>query len=238
MRIFFIPGFGEEGFIFDKIQSNIPGEKVFIDNWTILKEIPEKGLTVLVYAKYLIDYFEIKKEDVVIGHSMGGWIAWNIKHKTGCCIIQIASWTDSSKLVKVPIERHLMYWLAKRGFGFNSLVLNLFVLLYYKNKPSRQIFITIFERLRTGNKEIVAKQLQIIFNPVKELITTSPDFRIHSKSDHIVKFPDQAFYKVPGDHFTLYIYPETVYKPIVEFLKRQGLLTNKLNVNDNIQSKL
>ena len=70
MRIFFIPGFGEEVFIFDKIQSFIPGEKVFIENWTLLKEIPGKGLTVLVYAKYLADYYKIKKDDVVIGHSM------------------------------------------------------------------------------------------------------------------------------------------------------------------------
>lgn len=131
-----------------------------------------------------------------------------------------------------------MYWLIKRGFGFNFLVLNILVLLDYKNKPSREIFISIFERLRRGNKEIVAKQLMIIFNPVKESITTSPDFRIHLKSDHLIKFPDQAFYEVAGDHFTLYTYPETVYKPIVEFLKRQGLLTNKLDVNNMIESKL
>lgn len=215
MRIFFIPGFGEEGFIFDKIQAFIPGEKVFIDNWTLLKEVPEKGLTGLVYAKYLVECFKIKKEDVVIGHSMGGWIALNIKHMIGCGIIQIASWTDSGKLVKVPIERNLMYWLAKRGFGFNSLILNILVFLDYRNKPSREIFITIFERLRRGNKEIVAKQLMIIFNPVKEQITISPHFRIHSKADNIVKFPAQEFHEVPGDHFTLYTYPETVYKPIV-----------------------
>lgn len=94
MRIFFIPGYGEEEFIFDKIQTFIPGEKVFIDNWTLLKEVPEKGLTGLVYAKYLVDYFTIKKEDVVIGHPMGGWIAQNIKHMISCCIIQIASRTD------------------------------------------------------------------------------------------------------------------------------------------------
>ncbi len=152
---------------------------------------------------------------------MGGWIAWHIKHLGGCRIIQIASWTDSSKIMKVPIERHLMYWLAKRGFGFNSFVLHILVWLNYKNKPSRKIFIAIFERLRRGNKEIVAKQLMVIFSPIKEPITVTPDFRIHSKGVPIVKFPDQTFYEVPGDHFTLYTYPETVYKPIVEFLKRQ-----------------
>lgn len=222
MRIFFIPGFGEEGFIFDKIQAFIPGEKVFIDNLTLLKSVPEKGLTGLVYANYLIECFKIKKEDVVIGHSMGGWVALNIKHKTGCRVIQIASWTHNKKLVKIPVERNLMYWLAKRGFGFNSLILNILVWLNYKNKPSREIFTTIFERLRRGDKEIVAKQLMIIFNPVEEIIIASPDFRIHSKADPIVKFPDQAFYEVAGDHFTLYTYPETVYKPIVEFLNRQG----------------
>lgn len=43
MRIFFIPGFGEEVSIFDKIQPFIPGEKVFIDNWTLLAYVPEKN---------------------------------------------------------------------------------------------------------------------------------------------------------------------------------------------------
>lgn len=221
MRILFIPGFGEEVSIFDKIQPFLPGEKVFIDNWALLEEVPEKGLTVVVYAKYLVERFNIKKEDIITGHSMGGWIAWHIKHLAGCRIIQIASWTDSRKLVKVPIEPPLLYWLVKRGFGFNLLALRILVLLHYQKKPSKEIFITIFERLRRGNKEIAAKQLIIILNPVKEPITISVDCRIHAKADRIVKYPDQPFHAVPGDHFTLYTYPETVYKPIVEFLKQQ-----------------
>lgn len=220
MRIFFIPGLGEEPFIFDKIQAFISGEKVFLDNWTLLEEIPEKELTVLAYAKFLVERFQIKKEDVVIGHSMGGWVAWHIKHLTGSPVIQIAGWTDSSKLIKIPIERHLMFWLAKIGFGFNRLSLRILVWLYYKNKPSKEIFISVFERLRRGNKEIVAKQLMIIFNPVKETITVTPNLRIHAKADHIVKYPEEPFEEVPGDHFTLFVYPERVYKPISEFLKR------------------
>ncbi len=62
MRIFFIPGLGEEVSIFDRIQSFIPGEKVFIENWTLLAEVTEKKLTVLVYARYLTEFFRIKKK--------------------------------------------------------------------------------------------------------------------------------------------------------------------------------
>ena len=174
-----------------------------------------------VYAGYLINRFQIKKEDLVIGHSMGGWIALHVKQRVSCRIVQIASWTDSRKVIKVPLERHLMFWLAKKGFGFNRFVLGLLVCLYYRNKPSCKIFVAIFERIRKGDKTIVAKQLMIIFNPVEKTFPVAVNFRIHAKKDCIVKPPDQQFRVVPGDHFSLYTYPETVYKPIAEFLLPQ-----------------
>lgn len=218
MRIFFIPGFGEDVSIFDKIQVSVPGEKVFIDNWSLLRELNQKGLTVLVYAKYITERFQIKKEDVVIGHSMGGWIALYIKQLSQCRIVQIASWTDRRKIIMVPIERHFIYWAAKQGIGFYPWVLHFLIWLHYKNKPSGEIFARIFERLKKGNKETVVKQLKVIFHPEKVPVTVTADLRIHAKADHIVKPPDQNFHPVPGDHFTLYTYPETVYEPILKFL--------------------
>lgn len=187
---------------------------------TLLAPLREQGLTALLYAQYLTKYLDLEKEDVIIGHSMGGWVALHVKHLVGCCIVQISSWTDSRKIINVPVVRHLMYWLAKRGIDFNSFVLRILVWLHYNNKPSCKIFIATFERLRTGNKKIAAKQLMVIFNSVKEAVTVTADLRIHAKGDRIVNSPDQDFYAVPGDHFSVYTYPEAVYKPIVEFLKR------------------
>jgi hypothetical protein len=69
----------------------------------------------------------------------------------------------------------------------------------------------------TGDKTVLVKQLKAILNRVQEVMVT-PELRIHAISDDIVKPPDQPFVKVPGDHFTLYTYPETVYQPIVSFL--------------------
>ncbi len=136
MRIFFIPGLGEDVSIFNNIQSFIAGEKIFVDNLTLLAPLREQGLTALLYAQYLTKYLDLEKEDVIIGHSMGGWVALHIKHLVGCRIVQISSWTDSRKIINVPVERHLRYWLAKRGIDFNSFVLRILVWLHYNNKPS------------------------------------------------------------------------------------------------------
>lgn len=72
MRIFFIPGFGEEAWIFDKISPHIPGEKIFIDNWQSIGERHRAGLTALAFAGELVERHRITSDDLVIGHSMGG----------------------------------------------------------------------------------------------------------------------------------------------------------------------
>ncbi|MDB5248144.1 MAG: hypothetical protein JWQ40_2538 [Segetibacter sp.] len=219
MRLFFIPGFGEDETIFDKIKPFIPGEKVMLNNWTLLGNEPRKDLDALQYAKQLIERFQIMKEDVIIGHSLGGWVAFHIKHIIDCRIIQIASWTDDKKVVKLVSNARFMYWLIQRGWYFNNVAKNIIARLQYRNKPSLELFLTIFERLKRGNKENVINQLRVVFNPVNETIIAMPDLRIHSKNDNVILYPDQPFHEVPGDHFTLYTHPEAVYKPIVNFLR-------------------
>lgn len=220
MRVIYIPGLGEEVSIFNKIHPHIPGEKVFIDNWALLNNVPEKGLWVTPYAEYLVTQFQVTGQDVIIGHSMGGWIALAIKQLTGCRVIQVSSWTNGKKVLTVPLRRDVMYMIAKQGWAFNDLSRDAIVFLNYRNKPSKDVFISVFERIRTGDKQIVAKQLMIVFNPLQQPITVYPELRIHAKTDHIIKYPDEPFVEVPGDHFSLYTYPETVYKPIVEFLQQ------------------
>jgi hypothetical protein len=219
MRLFFIPGFGEDETIFDKTKPFIPGEKVMLNNWTLLGNEPRKDLDALQYAKQLIERFQIMKEDVIIGHSLGGWVAFHIKHIIDCRIIQIASWTDDKKVVKLVSNARFMYWLIRRGWYFNKVAKNIIARLQYRNKPSLELFLTIFERLKRGNKENVINQLRVVFNPVNETIIAMPDLRIHSKNDNVILYPDQPFHEVPGDHFTLYTHPEAVYKPIVNFLR-------------------
>jgi pimeloyl-ACP methyl ester carboxylesterase len=219
MRLFFVPGFGEEESIFEKVAPHIPGEKTFLNPWLLAGNQPRPGLNALVYARELSGRFGITKNDVVIGHSTGGWVALHLKHLTGCTAVQIASWTDPGKVIRPVPNRRLIYWASDSGLYFNSFVKRLIVQLRYRNKPSREIFSRVFTRLSEGNKHNVTNQLRLIFNPVPEAVTVQPDLRIHARADSIIRFPDEPVVEVPGDHFTLYTHPEKVYRPVLSLLQ-------------------
>lgn len=109
MRLIFIPGLGEDSSIFDKIHPHMEGEKVFLNNRILLGDKPRPSLNALQYARELVDRFEITRQDVIIGHSMGGWIAFHIKHLVQCPIIQIGTWTDGRKVVRPAIGSATTY---------------------------------------------------------------------------------------------------------------------------------
>ncbi|WP_040664431.1 alpha/beta fold hydrolase [Nafulsella turpanensis] len=220
MRLIFIPGFGEDESVFEKLHPHLPGEKVFLDNWSLLPDREMRGLNVLQYSADLVRQFNITEEDVVIGHSMGGWIAWHIKHLVYCPIVQIASWTDPGKVVAPTRNLPLIFWATKKKVVLNHLVKKLTVWKYYKGKPSMEVYRHVFENMVQGNKDNVNNQFRLIFNPVREKVQESPDLRIHARADTIVRFPDESTFEVPGDHFCLYTYPEKVVPPIVALLKK------------------
>ena len=225
MRIIFITGLGEDEFIFDQIRGKLLGEKLFLSLWQELPERPSPGINVMDFACTLVQRHNITSEDLVIGHSTGGWVALYIKQAAGCPVIQLASWTNLNKVIVPVFNRHLIYFAARTGLYLNRLVLRYSLKKTYKGKPSRDIFERIFRRLITGNRANVVNQLRLIFNPVVEPATVTPDLRIHAKGDRVIRFPDGPVHEVPGDHFSLYTYPEQVLAPIDCFLKQNFDLT-------------
>jgi len=219
MRILFIPGFGEEETIFDKIKDKLPGEKLFLSLWKLLPDKNIKDLNVTLFAKKLIVQFRITKHDLIIGHSTGGWVALHIKNIIGCPIVQIASWWDERKVIKPVANRHLIYFAAKWGLYLNRFVLRSTVKKLYQGKPSAPIFEAVFTRLMKGNRANVVNQMRLIFNPYPTKLTVKPDLSIHARKDTIIRFPDGPVHEVAGDHFSLYTYPEQVYLPILQFMQ-------------------
>lgn len=217
-RLIFIPGFGEDETIFEKIHPHLPGEKIFLNIWELLPNHPRPGLTALQFAEELVRQYGITKADVVIGHSTGGWVAYHLKQLVPCPIILVASWTNPSKVVRPISNRQLIYLFVRKGLYFNPLVKYPLIWLKYRGKPSRSIFSKVFDNLIVGNKINVVNQLRLIFNPVKEPITVEPDLRIHARDDSIIRIPDQPFHEIPGDHFSLYTHPEETVRPILDFL--------------------
>lgn len=220
MQLFFIPGFGEQPSIFDKINEYFPSQQIFIDNWELLGNQPRPNLNVLIYAQELVEHFNITKEDMVIGHSMGGWIAWHVKHLVGCRVVQIASWTDPKKVVVPFSNPNIIYWITKSGLYLNPITRQFFLWQNYYNKPSSEIYLKVFNTLIKGNKQNVLNQLRVTLNPVNESISVAPDLRIHSKADTTILFPDEPTHEVPGDHFNIWTHPEAVYAPIPDLLAK------------------
>jgi hypothetical protein len=221
MRIIFIPGFGEDELIFSRIAPLIPGDKLILNSWTLLGDEPKPDINAFKFAKEVIERYNVSGSDIIIGHSMGGWIAYHIKHLIGCRIIQIASFTNRNRIRPPVIDHTSVYWSVKHGIVFNSFTLWITGLLHYYTAPSKEIYCYVTERLKNGNKENVNNQLRINYATVNEVITVAPDLRIHSPVDGIVKPPKESYYKVPGDHFTLYTHPAEVSAPIIDFLNNQ-----------------
>lgn len=220
MRILFIHGFGEDEAIFSKITPAIAGEHVLLNVWDLLGNERRPDINVLDFSKEIVNKYSITKEDVIIGHSMGGWIAYHIKHLTGSPIVQIASWTHIDRVILPISNQRVIYWSVRNGLFFNRFQKGLYTFFAYKNKPSKEIFRTIFDRLIKSNKENTINQLRLILTPVPEQVTAKPDLRIHARKDIVIRPPREHFHLVSGDHFTLYTSPQEVYEPINAFLKQ------------------
>jgi len=221
MRIIFIPGFAEDERIFSHIHPLIPGEKLLLNSWKLFDSRPAADLNVLKFAKDFIETYDITGRDVLIGHSMGGWIAYHVKHFVNCPVIQVASMTKNDRVIPPVFDLPLVYWAIRRRLVFNRFTTWMSSFGMYHHRESRDIFMYCAKLLEKGNTEIIVNQLKVIIRPVDVVLAVQPDLRIHSKEDPILKPPAEPFYNVPGDHFGLYTHPREVAEPIIRFLQGQ-----------------
>jgi esterase/lipase len=219
MKLLFIHGFVENHTIFNEIRKSITqGEQIAIDLEEVLAEwhgAPE-DLNVQKTAYYLIKKYKITAQDCVIGHSMGGWIASYMKEECSCKTILLASLTNQNKLIapltNPTLIKYFIKWGVMQSSGMES-----FLKKGYKFQESKQLYDTLIDGLIKLDKKILYQQFQILFGKVKPL-STKPDLRVHSPKDNIVRFPDEKFIEVAGDHFSLIYHPEQVVNAILKVL--------------------
>ena len=215
MKLLFIHGFAEDHTIFNEVRKTITqGEQIAIDLEKVLANWHDapNDLDVQKMASYLIKKYEITAQDCVIGHSMGGWIASYMKQECGCKAILLASLTDQKKLITPLTNLNLIKYLIKFGL-FQSSFMDSFLKKEYKFQESKQLYDGIIDGLMKMDKKVLYQQSQILFVKVKPL-TISPDLRVHARKDNIVRFPEEKFVEVSGDHFSLIYHTEQVIKAL------------------------
>ncbi len=202
-RLILIHGYVEDPTIFTELIALLP--KATILNISVEEEFdcwPAKmPITAKTFAEQLTKTYAITANDVVIGHSMGGWIAIHIKAITGSTAVQIASFTDQRKMVSPVQQLWFVRFLANTGLLQTRSSVD-FIKRQYPFDESRALDFSLLDRMVTMRRAYLAWQMSVLFAPVPPL-TVQPDLRIHAKTDNIVRPPDEPHTVVPGDHFCL-----------------------------------
>ena len=215
MKLIFIHGFVENSTIFDEIRKTITvGEQIALNlekDFAAWHDAPE-DMDVQKLALHLIQKYKITAQDCVIGHSMGGWIASYIKQNVGCKAILLASLTNQVKLLSPFTNLRLLKYFTRWGITQSRGMVN-FLKIGYRFTESKPLYDGLLDGLAVMNKKYLYQQLQVLFAQVAPL-TITPDLRVHARKDNIVRFPDEHFIEVSGDHFSLIYYPQEVSRAI------------------------
>ena len=219
MRLIYIHGYVEDPSIFDKLAPLLPTNNVLklnlqdeFSRWNP----DDQTVNVSSLAMYLAKTYQITAADVVIGHSMGGYIAANLKAQTGCGAVLIASYTDPAKIITPTRHVGLLNYLVRWGVVQGQAMTN-YALKKYPFDQSRALHRGLVDNLIVQPKRFIYQQLRVLM--AKPDVPPAPaDVRIHARPDNVLRFPDEPAHETPGDHFNLVYHPEQVAAPILAYL--------------------
>ncbi|MEZ0608511.1 alpha/beta fold hydrolase [Fibrella sp. WM1] len=225
MRLIYIHGYVEDPGIFDKLAPLLPGESVLKLNLQdeFARWNPnDRVVNVSSLAAYLANTYQIGPADVVIGHSMGGWIAVNLKAQTGCGAVQISSYTDPRKIVTITRNVALLKWLVRLGL-VQSRRFARYALSKYPFEQSRALHRQLIGAMCAQPQRYIYQQLRVLLAP-PHVPPAMPDVRIHTRPDNVLRVPDEPYHETPGDHFNLVFHPDEVAAPILTYLANRPVV--------------
>lgn len=226
MRLIYIHGYVEDPSIFDQLAPLLPGEdalKLNLQDEFARWNPADRSVNVSSLAAYLAGTYQIGPADVVIGHSMGGWIAVNLKAQTGCGAVQVSSYTDPRKIVTVTRNVALLRWLVRLGL-VQSRRFARYALSKYPFEQSRALHRQLIEAMCRQPRHYIYQQLRVLLAP-PDVPPAMPDVRIHTRPDNVLRAPDEPYHETPGDHFNLVFHPDDVAAPILTYLANRRATT-------------
>ncbi len=218
-RIFLFPGFGGTYAEFDSLLPYFDHlTSVGIDYNPFLQGEPTFGFKRDKLVNKIIDHYQITENDLLIGHSMGGFISHMISQKTEAKVCQIASFTNPERVMRIIKKNWATVWFIRLG-GLRLRTTEKYLLKRRRKKPSHDIMKIWFQTQREAytNKQL-AQLVQTMSYPLD--FVAEPSLRIHSKKDRIVLPPKEDYVEVPGDHFNLILHPEIVGPIVADWIKR------------------
>jgi len=227
-RIVLLPGFGEDKRIFRKIAPYLNDyELLYIDYRSVLHQFTPDDIEIHNFINALCRHYDINEDDILIGHSLGGFISHHLRQQLGCDNCLIASFTNPKK-IKLPYNyKKLAKWFTDKG-GFTSIPFRQIVRLKYRNSPALPDLENSLEVFQEYGKQDIYKLIRLLQPRWKGLLKwllpvsaeVPPSLILHPKKDSIVAAPDEPHTQLPGNHFSPVTYPELVGEHLEAWLIR------------------
>ena len=210
-RLLLLPGYTEDSGIFAPLLPLLPpGLPVVpvalpdaLAHWQ-----PAGPVNVATVAQRLAEFYHITGTDVLLGHSMGGWLAAYVKQQTGCAAVLLSAFTNQRQIVAATRRLGWLRLLVYSGLMQSSWLSGRFKRRYRRDE-SRALYHQLVDGTGRLSRRQLYQQLQVLFAPAPPL-TVRPDLRLHARRDNIIRAPQEAYLEIPGDHFGHYFYPRQV----------------------------
>lgn len=219
-RLFLLPGFGEDTFCFNEIIPFIKGyEFVHVDYRLILQKFTFPFISAKQFSRQLIKHYNIRKEDKLIGHSMGGYFSFQIRELIGTEICMIGAFNDTKKVIHIfPKLPRVTQAASLLGITKTSLLKN-YMLKQVKDNNYKEVMRFIMNNFDSFTNTELALMTEMLYGkPIKSELPNP--LRIHDKADRVIAPPDEPYFQVKGGHFCLNLYPEETIGFMKDFLKK------------------
>lgn len=178
---------------------------------------PLGPVNVVSVARRLAEVYQLTAADVVLGHSMGGWLAAYLKQEIGCTAVLLSGFTHPNRIVARKWNLRLLQLAVHAGL-VQSRWFSTRVKRRYPFAESRALYHQLVEDTRLLSRHHLYQQLQVLFAPAPPL-TVKPDLRLHARQDHIIRPPKAPYVEISGDHFGHYFYPQQVVAALQPWLR-------------------
>jgi pimeloyl-ACP methyl ester carboxylesterase len=216
--IFLLPGLGEDARIYRHIAPVLGhfARIVIVQYREVLLGLPS-NCTPEAYLKRLVALYGIGSDDIVIGHSFGGWTAYLLHIHQGNPAAMLCSFSDRRRLrplirVAMPGKVALQFGLLKTPFvrGLQK--------RRYAKKDSLPEMLNVLDVFRRSTDRELYQIVHLIGSkvPVKEAMDV---LRIQAKDDELVRRPREMHLLVDGDHFAPGTHPDRILDHLLPWVR-------------------
>jgi hypothetical protein len=218
-KVFLLPGYGEDHRAFRQLAPYLKDvELVPVDFRSVLGKLSVFSMSSDKLAKKLVQHYHIRERDQLVGHSMGGYISYQIRELQGNDICMIGSFSDPGKIIHLVPDWPVM----TPVFAGTGLSKTKRAQEYLRKRVAGRAFehamMEVVENFKTFRNEELLK-LSLLTLEKKPGSTLPNPLRIHADDDRTVRPPDEHYQKVEGGHFCLNLHPEQVFNAMETFIQ-------------------